>query len=55
MLFRSGTTAKIQSVDGNSCVVTHVSSMDFGSNILRVELVSDNAVFAEKPVEIVFM
>lgn len=50
-----GTTAKIQSVDGNSCVVTHVNSMDFGSNILRVELVSDNAVFAEKPVEIVFM
>ena len=50
-----GTTAKIQSVNGNSCVVTYVDSMQFGSNILRCELVSDSSVFTEKSIEIVFM
>lgn len=50
-----GATAKIQSVNGNSCVVTYVNSMQFGSNVLRCELVSDNTVFAEKSIEIVFM
>ena len=51
----SGGTAKIQSVNGNSCVVTYVDSMQFGSNILRCELVSDSSVFVEKAIEIVFM
>ena len=51
----SGGTAKIQNVNGNSCVVTYVDSMQFGSNILRCELVSDSSVFAEKSIEIVFM
>lgn len=50
-----GTTAKIQSVNGNSCVVTYVDSMQFGSNALRCELISDSSVFAEKSIEIVFM
>lgn len=51
----NGTTAKIQSVNENSCVVTYVNSMQFGSNLLRCELVSDNSVFVEKTIEIVFM
>jgi hypothetical protein len=51
----SGTTAKIQNISGNSCVVTYVNSMQFGSNILRCELVSDSNVFVEKSIEIVFM
>ena len=51
----SGGYAKIQSTNGNSCVVTYVDSMQFGTDTLRVELVADSSVFAEKTIEIVFM
>lgn len=51
----SGGYAKIQSVNGNSCVVTYVDSTNFGTDTLRVELVADGTVFATQTIDIVFM
>ena len=50
-----GDTAKITSQSGNMCMVKEVDSGRFGVNTLRVELVTDSSMYAEKEIEIVFL